>query len=134
MATKKTDPAEAEAPKEDLNFEKNLEKSSGFKTRVRILHEVFDYMLNSHGKVPMLLAGDPGIGKTTFMKDFSVLTGLRVIVVEAPHIAEEHIINIPFIVFEKGEEKKQDEALIVVTCMALGVIVIMTAIIINIVR
>lgn len=47
----------------------------------------------------MLLAGDPGIGKTTFVKMLGKLVGLNTIIIEVPHITEEHLINIPFIVF-----------------------------------
>lgn len=47
----------------------------------------------------ILLAGDPGVGKTTFINFLSKLLGIEVITIEAPHIVEEHIINIPFIVF-----------------------------------
>lgn len=47
----------------------------------------------------MLLAGDPGIGKTTFVKMLGKLLGLNTIIIEVPHITEEHLINIPFIVF-----------------------------------
>ena len=46
----------------------------------------------------VLLAGDPGVGKTSFMRFFSQLVGMNLITIEAPHIVEEHIINIPFIV------------------------------------
>jgi hypothetical protein len=47
----------------------------------------------------ILLAGDPGVGKTTYINFLSKLLGIEVITVEAPHIVEEHIVNIPFLVF-----------------------------------
>ena len=45
---------------------------------------------------------------TSWVKDFSQLTGIELIVIEAPHITEEHIINIPFIMFNPitGQQKK----------------------------
>jgi len=60
----------------------------------------------------ILLTGAPGIGKTTFIKTFSRLTGIEAFIIEVPHITEEHIINIPFIVFDpKGSEKVGNIAL-----------------------
>lgn len=47
----------------------------------------------------ILLAGDPGVGKTTFVKILGSLLGLKTVIIEIPHITEEHLINIPFIVY-----------------------------------
>lgn len=70
---------------------------------------------NSSSTVGMLLAGDPGTGKTSFVRFLAHLLGMQLIVIEAPHITEEHIINIPFIVFNddnspgvKGEQKVEE--------------------------
>jgi MoxR-like ATPase len=53
----------------------------------------------------VMLAGDPGIGKTQFLEQFASLMGLSVITIEAPHIIEEHLINIPYIVTDtKGKQ------------------------------
>ena len=49
-------------------------------------------------KQPLLFTGAPGIGKTTLIETFSKLVGLPYVVIEVPHIVEEHLINIPFIV------------------------------------
>lgn len=46
----------------------------------------------------VLLTGDPGIGKTTAIKAMSDLLGVPAIIIEVPHITEEHLINIPFLV------------------------------------
>ena len=73
--------------------------SSGLDTRTSQLEQVMDNMLLKHG-TGLMLAGATGIGKTTFVKQMGKLLGLPVILVEAPHITEEHLINIPFIVFE----------------------------------
>jgi len=73
--------------------------SSSLDTRTRQLEQVVDNMIVSHG-TGLLLAGATGIGKTTFVKQLGKLMGMPVILVEAPHITEEHLINIPFIVFD----------------------------------
>lgn len=60
---------------------------------------------HQHGGI--LLAGDPGIGKTTFVEMFGSLLGMKVIVIEVPHVTEEHLINIPFIVFNPQTHQQQ---------------------------
>lgn len=52
-----------------------------------------------HHKGGILLTGDPGVGKTTFVEMMGALLGIKTIIIEVPHITEEHLINIPFIVF-----------------------------------
>lgn len=47
----------------------------------------------------LLLAGDPGVGKTSFVRQLSQLLGIKLVLIETPHLVEEHIINIPFIVY-----------------------------------
>ena len=73
--------------------------SSSLDTRTHQLEQVMDNMIISHG-TGLMLAGSTGIGKTTFVKQLGRLMGLPVVLVEAPHITEEHLINIPFIVFD----------------------------------
>lgn len=75
-----------------------------------LFHAIFDNMKNKRTYkqyVGMLLSGDPGTGKTQRINLLSRVLGIDLITVEAPHIVEEHIINIPFIVFdsETGKEK-----------------------------
>lgn len=60
------------------------------------------------GKSGILLAGDPGVGKTSFIRFFSQLIGVELITIEAPHITEEHIINIPFIVYDPVSKREQN--------------------------
>ena len=57
-------------------------------------------------KTTYMLAGDPGTGKTSFIKSLSTLTGVPLVVIEAPHITQEHLINIPFIVLDGPKEHK----------------------------
>ena len=58
-----------------------------------------EHISEGHQVGGILLAGDPGIGKTTFISMLGSLLGLKTIVIEVPHITEEHLINIPFMVF-----------------------------------
>jgi len=60
-------------------------------------------------KNSLMLTGDPGVGKTSFIRSFAKLLGLPLVTVEAPHITEEHIINIPFMII-KGNKVKKDSA------------------------
>jgi MoxR-like ATPase len=55
--------------------------------------------MKGHTRIGILLAGDTGVGKTSFVRWFSRLLGMKLITIEAPHIVEEKIIQIPFIVF-----------------------------------
>jgi MoxR-like ATPase len=51
-------------------------------------------------KTTYLLAGDVGTGKTSFLQSISTLTGVPLVIIEAPHITQEHIMNIPFLVID----------------------------------
>lgn len=70
-----------------------------------------DAMQSGHQVGGMLLAGDPGIGKTSFIALLGKVLGIKTIVIEVPHITEEHLINIPFIVFspQGGKESGTDK-------------------------
>jgi len=48
---------------------------------------------------------------TSFMKSLSTLTGVPLVVIEAPHITAEHIINIPFLVIDGQKTKTGNIAL-----------------------
>jgi MoxR-like ATPase len=86
-------PGNPETPKPTFNPSSVVLSKS-----LRMVEQVLDNMTLKHG-TSVLLAGDPGVGKTTFIKKFSKLVGMPVITIEAPHITEEHLINIPFIIF-----------------------------------
>lgn len=49
-------------------------------------------------KFDLLLTGDPGVGKTTFIRQLSQIAGVPLVTIEAPHISAEHLINIPFVI------------------------------------
>jgi MoxR-like ATPase len=74
------------------------------KNRKRMVRHVLNNMVAPHN-TKYLIAGSTGIGKTTFVKQLCKLLGLNMILIEVPHIVEEQIINIPFIVFDQGAPK-----------------------------
>lgn len=65
-------------------------------------------------KNSLLLSGDPGVGKTSFIRSYAKLVGLPLVTVEAPHITEEHIINIPFMII-RGDKVEKNSAVIEVS-------------------
>lgn len=70
--------------------------------RVEYIDAVFADMkakMHSTVKGGLLLAGDPGVGKTSFIRQLSQLMGVKLVLIETPHLVEEHIVNIPFIVY-----------------------------------
>jgi MoxR-like ATPase len=72
--------------------------------------ELIDTILNSMSPdrlstTGLMLAGSPGVGKTSFVKMFARLMGMNIITVEVPHVVEEHIINVPFVVFDVKTNK-----------------------------
>ena len=87
--------------------------SASFDQRINITEKILANMKaksQSVGKSGILLAGDPGVGKTSFIRFFSLLTGIELITIEAPHITEEHIINIPFIVYDPVTKHEESGA------------------------
>ena len=85
--------------------------SVSFDKKIEIIEHIFDNMLIQHhdlGSVGYLLGGDTGVGKTSFIKDLSKLLGLELILIETPHLIEEHIVRIPFIIFKDEHEDKKE--------------------------
>ena len=80
--------------------------STSFKKRLDICEVVLGNMQSQMdgAKASILLGGDPGIGKTSFVEMFATLIGMNLVIIEAPHITEEHIINIPFIIYDPKSE------------------------------
>lgn len=80
---------------------------------IKLLEKVLGHMDQMHGGSVhggILLSGDPGIGKTTFVEQLASLLGLQAIVIEVPHMTEEHLINIPFVVFNPATNSTQNFA------------------------
>ena len=75
----------------------------------RLIKEILQHMSDfklGHQHGGMLLHGDPGIGKTSLIHMVSELTGLNVAIIEVPHVTEEHLINIPFVVMNPKDQKQ----------------------------
>lgn len=97
--------SEAEDKKREKLFKPFKPKNVSYDKTINLVEHVIDNRFTGQGG-GILLTGDPGIGKTTFVRMFSKLTGVPVIIVEVPHVTEEHLINIPFVIFDKGRESK----------------------------
>lgn len=82
--------------------------------RLDFLDSVFADMkakMSSTVKGGLLLAGDPGVGKTSFIRQLSQLTGIKLVMIETPHLVEEHIVNIPFIVYHPETNSSKSDVL-----------------------
>lgn len=73
-------------------------------SRMAVIEDILDNMDASHN-ARMLLAGSTGIGKTQFVKQLAKLLGMEMIMIEVPHITEEKVINIPFVVFDQAHPR-----------------------------
>lgn len=77
--------------------------------KIQTLEHLFDHMhakAGGLGQSGYLLGGDTGVGKTSFIRDFGALLGLELIIIETPHIVEEHIIDIPFIIVKPSGQSE----------------------------
>jgi MoxR-like ATPase len=58
----------------------------------------------------LLLTGDPGTGKTSSVQTVMSLLRMNVITIEAPHVSEEHIINVPYLVKRGVADTKHESS------------------------
>lgn len=87
-------------------------KNVSYKSRVKLINRVLINMraqLTGVSNAGILLAGDPGVGKTSFVRYLAKLLGMNVVILEVPHLAEEHIINIPYIRYNPITNKTKRE-------------------------
>lgn len=68
-----------------------------YQKRIDLVHFVLNNMASS-GEKRILLGGETGIGKTSFVEQLAQILGFKTIVIEIPQAIEEELINIPFIV------------------------------------
>lgn len=54
-------------------------------------------------KGSLLLKGDPGTGKTSAIQQFAGLMGMNIYTIEAPHVSEDSIISVPYLI-RKGND------------------------------
>ena len=86
--------------------------SVSYASRLKLVRKILVNMKAQAGTVSaagVLLAGDPGVGKTSFIRFLCKLFGLNLVILEVPHVTEEHIINIPFIRYNPITDKTQHE-------------------------
>lgn len=84
---------------------------SDLKKEVRFFRQITDSMLSSSVK-GIMIGGDTGLGKTSFIKQLGRVLGLPVVIIEVPHVTEEELINIPFIVVQpNGQTSKGVETI-----------------------
>ena len=79
--------------------------SATLDSRLEMINNVLDNMYDHISGI--LLVGPTGIGKTSFVYQFSELMGMNAVVVEAPHVSEEHLVNIPFMVYNPINKTKK---------------------------
>jgi MoxR-like ATPase len=98
-------------PKKRIIKEDNQEpvyRKPDYSRQIDYIERITNNMLSgSSGK--LLITGDTGIGKTSFVKQFAKLFGFPTIVIEVPHIVEEHLLSIPFLVFDHKGRKIIDQ-------------------------
>jgi MoxR-like ATPase len=80
--------------------------SPDFQSQIDFMAGVIDNMLSGANK-RILVGGKTGLGKTSFVKQFAKVFGFPTIIVEIPHIVEEQMINIPFVIFDKNGQSSQ---------------------------
>jgi len=82
-----------------------IPKAKGDKLDEFVLNVITSMMGDSKGK--LLLTGDPGTGKTSTIKQVISLLKMNLITVEAPHISEENIISVPYLVRRGNKETSE---------------------------
>lgn len=77
-----------------------------YQTQIDLMVDVVDNML-SKAKKRIMIGGATGLGKSSFVKQFAKVFGFPTIIVEIPHVVEEQMINIPFVIFDKNGQSSQ---------------------------
>lgn len=104
------DNAEVAGNEADEKIEHFVPNRAALKQTLRMFKEVFNNMKNKHDFkqfAGLILTGDPGGGKTSKVTLLAKVLGVELITVEAPHIIEEHIIHIPFLIRDPVTDKDE---------------------------
>jgi MoxR-like ATPase len=88
------------APVQPLSPDANVDR------QIEFLRKVIKNMTSMSGR-KLLIGGDTGIGKTSFAKQFARMLGMPIVIIEIPHIVEEELINIPYIVYDADGGTKE---------------------------
>jgi MoxR-like ATPase len=94
-------------PPDNNNQQKPLNVvTPDYQTQIDLMVDVVDNML-SRAKKRIMIGGATGLGKSSFVKQFAKVFGFPSIIVEIPHVVEEQMINIPFVIFDKNGQSSQ---------------------------
>jgi MoxR-like ATPase len=88
----------------DYKFSAVNRDNSARRQMIKMIFSNMKSQASGQHNTSVLLAGDPGVGKTSFVRYFAKLMGFSLVVIEAPHITEEHIVSIPFLVFKPSDK------------------------------
>ena len=77
-----------------------------YQTQIDLMVDIVDNMLSGANK-RIMIGGSTGLGKSSFVNQFAKVFGFPTIIVEIPHVVEEQMINIPFVVFDKNGQSSQ---------------------------
>ena len=112
-------PAQAQQPQQQPAQQQPVVANPQFDSQINFMGNVIDNMLSGANK-RLMIGGDTGLGKTSFVKQFAKIFGFPTVIVEIPHTVEEQLINIPFIVFDTAgkthqgyDQVEKDEAKVV---------------------
>ena len=83
-----------------------IPQGSGKSKLKNIAEEIVLHLLGNE-KGNLLLTGEPGTGKTRTIETIASLLKLQCVTIEAPHISEENIINIPYLI-RRGNNEDSD--------------------------
>lgn len=95
-----TTPSPKAAPQQPVVAKPQLD------SQIEFISDIVVNMMST-AKKRVMIGGDTGLGKTSFVKQFAKIFGFPTVIVEVPHTVEEHVINIPFVVFDTAGKTHQ---------------------------
>lgn len=100
-------PNQQQAPQQQQQPQQNIKLASpDYQTQIDFMVDIIDNMLSGANK-RIMIGGKTGLGKSSFVKQFAKVFGFPTIIVEIPHVVEEQMINIPFVIFDKNGQSSQ---------------------------